>query len=529
MPVTKGPGDEVIGATLNKQGLLKVRATKVGQDTALAQIVKLVEDAQAARAPIERIADRVSRYFVPAVVAVGLASFAGWSAAGAPFGYAFSALVAVLIIACPCALGIATPAALMVGTGLGARGGILVKGGEPLEKAGRIEVVVLDKTGTLTKGEPSVTDVVALSSSSEAEVVRLAAAAERGSEHPLAQAILTRAKEAGAGLPEPRDFEALEGRGVRAEVEGRAILLGNRRLMEERAVALGDGAAVLERLQGEGKTVMLLAADGRLSGLIAVADTLKPGAAEAVRDLKGMGIETVLLTGDNRRTGEAVGRQVGTDRVLAEVLPAQKAETVRALRGQGKTVAMVGDGVNDAPALAAADVGIAIGGGTDVAMETASVVLVGGDPRGVAAAVKLSQRTLSKIKQNLFWAFAYNTVLIPVAAWGLLNPILAGAAMGFSSVSVVTNSLSLRRFDPKTAKGRRVRPARRRPAEPSPPRAHPPATPVQMHSSAPALHEDPICRMKVDPKSAAGSSVRDGKTYYFCSPHCKKAFDAQTR
>ncbi|MEM3164968.1 MAG: heavy metal translocating P-type ATPase [Halobacteria archaeon] len=548
MPVTKGPGDEVIGATLNKQGLLKVRATKVGQDTALAQIVKLVEDAQAARAPIERIADRVSRYFVPAVVAVALLSFAGWSAAGASFGFAFSALVAVLIIACPCALGIATPAALVVGTGLGARSGILIKGGEPLEKAGRIQVVVLDKTGTLTRGEPSVTDVVALGGFPEGEVLRLAAAVERGSEHPLARAILERAREVGIVLPEPRDFEALEGRGVRARVDGRAVLLGNRRLMDEQGVVLGGGESALDRLESEGKTAMLLAMDGRLAGVVAVADTLKPGAAEAVRDLKEMGIETILLTGDNRRTGEAVGRQVGTDRVLAEVLPARKAETIRALSSRGKTVAMVGDGVNDAPALAAADVGIAIGGGTDVAMETASVVLVGGDPRGVPAAVKLSQKTLSKIKQNLFWAFAYNTVLIPLAAWGLLNPILAGAAMGFSSVSVVANSLSLRRFDPKTAKGRRVRPALRRPAEPPPTHAHPPATPLQMRPSAPALHEDPsgiqnlestgpsdlsvldpVCHMKVDPRAAAGSSVRGGKTYYFCSPRCKRTFDAQTR
>ncbi len=525
IPVEKGPGDEVIGGTLNKQGLLKVRAIKVGQDTALSQIVKLVKDAQAARAPIERLADSISRYFVPAVIVVAVVSFIGWSAAGAPFGYAFSALIAVLIIACPCALGIATPAALTVGTGIGARNGVLIKGGEPLEKAGRIEAVVLDKTGTLTKGEPSVTDVVALAALPEGEVMRLAAAAERGSEHPLAQAILARAREARLELPEPREFEALEGRGVRAVVEGRTVLLGNRRLMDEQGVPLAEAAGVVERLENDGKTAMLLAVDGRPAGAIAVADTLKPGAAEAVRDLKSMGIETLLLTGDNRRTGEAVGRQVGVDRVLAEVLPAQKAETVRALREEGKAVAMVGDGVNDAPALAAADVGIAIGGGTDVAMETASVVLVGGDPRGVPAAVKLSQKTLGKIKQNLFWAFFYNTVLIPVAAWGLLNLLLAAVAMGSSSISVGVNSQFLRRFDPKTARGKRVRPSRRRAPEPARPSARLPPAPLPAH--APTLAEDPVCGMKLEPKTAAGSSVRDGKTYYFCSPACKAKFDSR--
>lgn len=529
MPVEKGPGDEVIGATLNKQGFLKVRAAKVGQDTALAQIVKLVEDAQASQAPIERLADRVSRYFVPAVVAVGVAAFAVWTLAGASFGVAFTSLIAVLIVACPCALGIATPAALVVGTGIGARNGILIKGGEPLERAGRVQVVVFDKTGTLTRGEPSVTDVVAREGFRRADMLRLAASAERGSEHPIAGAILKLVRESGLAPEEPLEFEALEGRGVRARVGGAEVLLGNHRLMVERGVPTGGSDEILWKLQKEGKTAMLLAVDSRLAGLLGVADTLKAGSAEAVRELREMAVEVILLTGDNLRTAEAIGKQVGIERVMAEVLPGQKAEKIRALQADGKSVAMVGDGVNDAPALAQADVGIAIGSGTDVAVEAGDIVLIRDDPRGVPAAIKLSQATLAKIKQNLFWAFAYNTVLIPIAAAGIFHPILAGAAMGLSSASVVTNSLTLRRFDPRTAKGRRIRPSSpvRKEAVHAPARS--PSGSLPMHPSPPGLHEDPICRMNVDPKTAAGSSVRDGRTYYFCSPHCKAKFDSQTR
>jgi Cu+-exporting ATPase len=450
VPVEKKPGDEVIGATINKAGLLKVRATKVGTDTTLAQIVKLVEEAQAARAPIERLADVVASYFVPVVVVVAIGALVGWSVfAHAPFNYAFTAFIAVLIIACPCALGIATPAAIVVGTGKGAEHGILLKGGEYLEKAHKARAIVFDKTGTLTRGEPAVTDFLVLDGGAAKETLRLAATAEAGSEHPLAEAIVRYAKDQGLAAQPTTDFEAIPGQGIRATVDGHHVLLGNRQLLQEARVAIDAAAGSLQQFEDQGKTAMLLAIGGRLAGIFAVADTIKPHAPDAITRLQRMGIEVIMLTGDNERTARAIAQQLGIPRVLAEVQPGQKAEVIKQLQAERKVVAMVGDGINDAPALAQADIGIAIGSGTDVAIETGGIVLIKDDLRDVVTAMQLSKKTMSKIKQNLFWAFAYNAGLIPVAALGLLNPILAGAAMALSSVSVVTNSLTLRRFRPR--------------------------------------------------------------------------------
>ncbi len=469
IPVDKAAGDPVIGATINRSGLLKVRATKVGKDTTLSQIIQLVEDAQVSRAPIQRIADRVAAVFVPAVIAAATIAalywyalgFAAWRATLQAYGLdgpltsALFVFVAVIIIACPCALGIATPTAIMVGTGKGAELGILIKGGEYLEKAERLTTIVFDKTGTLTKGQPSVTDVVPIAGTPPERVLELAASAEKGSEHPLGQAIVRRATEAGLRVRDPADFEAIPGQGIRATVDRASVLLGNRRLLRDAGIPLDAAEPVLERLEREGKTAMLVAVEGRLAGVVAVADTLKDHSAAAVPALKRMGLKVVMLTGDNPRTAGAIARALGIDEVLAEVLPGQKAEKVRELQARGEVVAMVGDGINDAPALAQADVGIALGSGTDVAMEAGGVVLLKDDLRDVVAAIELSKRTVRKIKTNLFWAFAYNTALIPVAAgvlvaFGvLLDPILAGAAMGFSSVSVVTNSLTLKKFRPR--------------------------------------------------------------------------------
>src|SRR5213596_994857 len=456
IPVDKRVEDPVIGATMNKSGLLKIRATRVGADTTLNQIIKLVGDAQVARAPIQRLADRVASVFVPAVIVIAVVTFLVWRIAfGESIAHALVFFIAVLIIACPCALGIATPAAIMVGTGKGAENGLLIKGGEYLEKSHRLTTVVFDKTGTLTKGTPSVTDVVPFGRYTADELLRIAASAEKGSEHPLGQAIVRKAAERMAPLDEIEEFEAIPGRGIRAKVHGRSILLGNRALMADAGISTVPGEGALARFEGEGKTAMLLAVDGQLAGLIAVADTLKDHAVEAIRALKDMGLEVAMLTGDNRRTAEAIARQAGIDRVIAEVLPAQKAEKIKELEAQGQVAAMVGDGINDAPALAQADVGIALGSGTDVAMEAGGIVLIKDDLRDVVASIQLSRRTVQKIRQNLFWAFFYNTALIPIAAGVLagigivLNPIIAGAAMGFSSVSVVMNSMTLRRFKPQ--------------------------------------------------------------------------------
>ncbi|HYT00814.1 MAG TPA: heavy metal translocating P-type ATPase [Thermoplasmata archaeon] len=455
MPVDKKLGDTAIGGTINKTGLLRIRATRVGADSTLNQIIKLVEDAQVARAPIQRLADRVSSLFVPAVVGIATLTFFLWYLPfGETVGRSLVFFIAVLIIACPCALGIATPAAIMVGTGKGAENGLLIKGGEYLEKAHKLTTVVFDKTGTLTKGKPSVTDLISVGPLSEAEILRLGASAERGSEHPLAEAIVRAAEAKAFWLEDPETFEAIPGQGVRAKVGRRAVLLGNRQLIAEVGVRLDGLETTLREWEAQGKTAMLVAVDGKLAGVIGVADTLKEHAVQAVRSLKELGIEVVMLTGDNRRTAEAIARHAGIDHVIAEVLPAQKAAKIRELQSQGKVVAMVGDGINDAPALAQSDVGIALGSGTDVAMEAGGIVLIKDDLRDVVASIELSRRTVQKIRQNLFWAFFYNTALIPLAAGVLagvgiiLNPIIAGAAMGFSSVSVVMNSLTLRRFRP---------------------------------------------------------------------------------
>ena len=456
IPVDKKIGDTTIGATINKTGLLKVKATRVGADTTLNQIIKLVEDAQVARAPIQKLADRVAAYFVPSVVAIATFTFFLWYIPlGRSFAEALVFFIAVLIIACPCALGIATPAAILVGTGKGAENGLLIKGGEYLEKAHKLTTVVFDKTGTLTKGKPSVTDVVPLGSFSLEEVLRLSASAEKGSEHPLGEAMVRAASEKGLPTEDPKDFEAIPGHGIRAKVGDHAILLGNRKLMAQAGISATSAEESVQRLESDGKTTMLLAVDGKLAGIVAVADTLKEHSVDAVRALKGMGIEVVMLTGDNRRTAEAIARQVNVDSVIAEVLPGQKADKIKELQSGGKIVAMVGDGINDAPALAQSDVGIALGSGTDVAMEAGGIVLIKDDLRDVVASIQLSRKTVQKIRQNLFWAFFYNTALIPLAAGVLagigivLNPIIAGAAMGFSSVSVVMNSMTLRRFKPQ--------------------------------------------------------------------------------
>jgi Cu+-exporting ATPase len=462
IPVDKTTGDEVIGATINKNGFLKVKATKIGQDTVLSQIITLVEEAKTGKAKLERMVDQVAKYFVPAIVLIALGVFLGWYFIGnAGLTYSILAFVSVMIIACPCALGIATPAALMMGAGKGAENGILYKGGEHIEIANKVNTIVFDKTGTLTVGKPSVTDIVSLTDIGEQELLRLAAIAESGSEHPLAQAVIRKAKENGTPITNPDSFEAVSGYGLKATYSNHTIMIGNRKMMEDNQIAVTESMDTkLSVFEKEGKTAVLVSIDNTLSGIIAISDTIKENAKGAIKALKSKGIEVIMLTGDNKRTANAVASQLNIDRVIAEVLPHQKEEVVAKLKTQeGKVVAMVGDGINDAPALARADLGIAIGSGTDVAKETGGIILIKDDIRDVVTALDLGKRTVSKIKQNLFWAFAYNTGLIPIAAGALVPvlglgvfgwlPILAGLAMAMSSVTVVTNSLLLGKYKPK--------------------------------------------------------------------------------
>lgn len=454
MPVTKEVGELVIGATINKFGSFKFRATKVGKETVLSQIIELVLRAQGSKAPIQRLADKVTAIFVPAVLIIAAVTFIVWLVFGpAPaFTLALLNFVAVLIIACPCALGLATPTAIMVGTGVGAQNGILIKDAESLEIAHKVNAVVLDKTGTLTVGKPSVTDVLSLGTIGEAEIMRLAASVEKLSEHPLGAAIVEKAKEKKISLSEPKDFRAIVGAGVEAEVDSHKILVGTKKLMADSHIGIINYESGIMELEEQGKTVVIVAVDGAIVGLISIADTLKENSREAVEKMQKLGLEVIMITGDNQKTAEAIAKQVGIVRVLAKVLPENKAEEIKKLQKEGKVVAMAGDGINDAPALVAADVGIAMGTGTDIAMEAGDITLMKGDLMSIVAAIKLSKMTMRIIKQNLFWAYAYNTVLIPVAAGALypffgilLNPILAAGAMGFSSVSVVLNSLRLKK------------------------------------------------------------------------------------
>jgi Cu+-exporting ATPase len=528
IPVEKRPGDAVIGATINQTGAFRFRATKVGKDTMLAQIVKLVEQAQASRAPIQRLADLVASYFVPAVIFIAIGAFVVWFDLHqvSALTFALVAAVSVLIIACPCALGLATPLSIMVATGKGAQRGILIRSAEALEAAHRLDTIVLDKTGTITKGEPSLTDVLPADGVGEEELLRLLASAERSSEHPLAQAVVLGARDRGVRLTEPSAFDSVTGKGIHAQVDGHAVVVGRRSLLQGHGVDPAPLDQAAERLAAEGKTAIYAAIDGAPAGVIAVADTLKEGSIRAVAALRRAGLEVVMITGDNRRTAQAVARQVGIGRVLAEVLPADKSAAVRRLQDQGRLVAMVGDGINDAPALAQADVGIAIGTGTDVAIESSDITLISGDLDGVVTAIALSRATMRNIRQNLGFAFGYNTVGIPIAAGVLypaigllLNPMIAAGAMALSSLSVVGNANRLRRFQPA-------------PIPAAGPLAEPvtPVVEVSEHEEAtkqePATVTDPVCGMRIDPASAAASEESDGRTFHFCSKACHEAFMA---
>jgi len=512
LPVDKRPGDTVIGATINQMGALEVRAARVGEQTVLAQIVSLVEQAQASKAPVQHLADRIAAYFVPVVIGIAALTFLLWVLLGPQEGglsRALLAAVAVLVIACPCALGLATPAAVSVGTGVAAQLGILIREASALETAHRIDTILLDKTGTLTLGRPELTDTIPFDDLAPLELLRLAAAAESLSEHPLAKAITSKAQSLGLSIPRPEDFEALPGFGVSARVDGRRVTVGSPALMKQFVAPSPGRTHHPELAEGEmggdlpddgrhldGKTWALAAVDGRIVGKLGLADSLKPEARESVSLLKKEGISVAVLSGDAEASTSAIAHDAGVERFFAGVLPSEKAEIVKRLQATGQVVAMVGDGINDAPALAQADLGIALGSGTDVAKETGDILVIRDDLRVIPQAISLSRRTFSTIRQNLFWASFYNLAAIPLAAFGLLNPMIAAAAMAFSSVSVLANSLRLKRFTPRLPSRRPARKA----------------------------FIDPVCGMKVKPKTAAGSFVFEGTTYYFCSPLCLRSF-----
>ncbi|MFI2716460.1 heavy metal translocating P-type ATPase [Streptomyces collinus] len=549
MPVTKRAGDTVIGATVNGTGSLRVRASKVGADTMLAQIVRLVQQAQASKAPIQRLADAVSAYFVPAVIAVAIATFVLWYTMGpAPaLTLALVSAVAVLIIACPCALGLATPLSVMVGTGKGAQAGILIRSAEALETAHQMDTVVLDKTGTVTAGKPVLTDVHTAEGFQENELLAMAAAAEGDSEHPLAAAIVAGARERGLTPPAVGGFDSDTGKGVQATVDGRAVLVGTARLLSDTGIDTTALTPVAAELSSRGKTAVLAAVDGRAAGVLAVADTVKDDSTQAIAALQRLGLDVVILTGDNAPTAAAIAAQVGVDRVLAEVLPEHKADEIRRLQSEGRTVGMVGDGINDAPALAAADVGLAIGTGTDVAIEAADITLISGSLTGVVTAIRLSRATMRNIRQNLFFALVYNAVGVPLAAgalypvWGIrLSPIIAAAAMALSSLSVVTNASRLRRWRTSPlppAAAAAVEPGSEPRTEIPADHAPQPATTSEgevsnkrpshgrQHESAAAV-TDPVCGMQINPQTAAERHVMDAQWYYFCSVGCAAAFCA---
>ena len=538
IPVVKSAGDVVIGATINQTGSFRYSATKVGADSMLAQIIKLVREAQGSKAPIQRLADTVSGYFVPAVIAIAIWTFAVWWLVGPPPAgvFALVAAVAVLIIACPCALGLAAPLSITVATGKGAGNGILIRSAEALETAHRLNTVVLDKTGTITKGTPTLTDVLPADGFDANELLALIAAAERDSEHPLAAAIVAGAEERGLDIPRSTTFESITGQGVRAQVDGRAVLVGSLRMLTEAGIDTSSLSAGMESLAVDGKTPMLAAVNGRPGGVVGVADTIKDGSIAAIAELAARGIDVVMMTGDNRATAAAIARQVGIGRVVAEVMPEHKALEVRRLQAEGRVVGMVGDGINDAPALAQADVGSAIGTGTDVAIEASDITLISGNLAGLVTAIDLSHATMRNIRQNLVFAFGYNVVGIPLAAgvlypaFGvLLSPMIAALAMALSSLSVVTNSSRLRRFTPKPMAVRAPTPitnptieiGNQQVDEDNSMTYH-----TEHSSDDTTLVTDPVCGMRIDPKTAAATREHDGTTFYFCSTGCANTFDA---